>query len=55
MPWPHTLHQRCNVQSTDFEAFLREQTPQHSDARERQLHVEFFYSVHQLQIGILVD
>ena len=51
-PNPHALHQRCNVQSTDFEAFLREQTPQHPAAREGQLHVQLVDPVHQFQIGV---
>ena len=40
------------MQSTHFEALLREQIPQHSAASEGQLHVQLVDPLHQLQIGV---
>ena len=49
---PRTFHQRCNVQSTNFEALLHEQTPQYSATCEGQLHVQLVDPVRQLTSAV---
>ena len=44
----HTLHQRGNVQTSDLEALLHQQSLQHPAARERERHMQFADPVHQL-------